>query len=135
MGSVDQFEDLDVWQQAREMTNEIYDLSNSGEFSEDFELKSQIRRASLSILSNIAEGFERDGDKEFKQFLSTAKGSSGEVRAQLYICKDQKYISDDTFDELYEQTQEISSMINSLMSYLDESDLSGRKFKDETTSP
>ncbi len=85
MAKIDRFEDIKAWQKARELNKEIYKISNNTLFEKDFGLKDQIRRASVSVLSNIAEGFERNGSKEFKQFLSIAKGSSGEVRAQLYV--------------------------------------------------
>jgi len=87
------FEDIESWKKARALTNEIYKITGAGTFARDFGLKDQIRRASVSILSNIAEGFERGGDKEFSQFLAIAKGSCGEVRAQLYIALDQKFTS------------------------------------------
>lgn len=85
------FEDLESWKKARKLTNTIYEATGTGTFTRDFGLKDQIRRASVSILSNIAEGFQRGGDKEFLQFLAVAKGSCGEVRAQLYIAVDQGY--------------------------------------------
>ena len=83
MGKIEQFEDLKVWQKARLVNLCIYKLSNQGSFSKDFGLRDQMRRASISILSNIAEGFERNGNKEFNQFLSIAKASAGEIRSQL----------------------------------------------------
>jgi four helix bundle protein len=85
---IKKFEDLESWKKARAITNAIYEATAAGRFSRDFGLKDQVRRASISILSNIAEGFERGGDKEFLQFLAVAKGSCGEVRAQLYIAID-----------------------------------------------
>ncbi len=92
------FEEIESWQKARELTREVYTVSNQGAFGKDFGLRDQIRRASVSIMSNIAEGFERDGNREFLQFLAVAKGSSGEVRAQLYIALDQDYINKNTFE-------------------------------------
>lgn len=83
MNKIERFEDIECWKKARELTKMVYQSSRDGEFSRDFGLCNQIRRASVSILSNIAEGFERDGDREFLQFLALAKGSCGEVRAQL----------------------------------------------------
>jgi four helix bundle protein len=94
------FEDIEAWRVARCLTKEIYTITSRGEFSKDFGLREQIRRASVSIMSNIAEGFERDGNKEFKQFLSTAKGSAGEVKSQLYIALDVGFISDEEFNVL-----------------------------------
>lgn len=92
MSKIEKFEDIEAWKLAREITRAIYQASSTGEFSKDFALVNQIRRASVSILSNIAEGFERNGDKEFVQFLTVAKGSCGEVREQLYVTLDQTYV-------------------------------------------
>ncbi len=100
MSRIERFEDLDGWKLARALTGLIYNASGTGEFSRDFALRDQIRRAAISIVSNIAEGFERDGDKEFLQFLSMAKGSCGEVRAQLYLALDRAYISQEQFTNL-----------------------------------
>ena len=86
---IKKFEEIESWKKARLLTSKIYQTTGQGNFARDFGLKDQIRRASISILSNIAEGFERGGDKEFVQFLAMAKGSCGEVRAQLYVALDQ----------------------------------------------
>src|SRR6185295_18496969 len=98
--TIKKFEEIESWRKARALTNEIYHVTASGKFIRDFGLKDQIRRASVSILSNIAEGFERGGDKEFSQFLIIAKGSCGEVRAQLYVALDQGYLSQASFESL-----------------------------------
>src|SRR3990172_8364118 len=103
------------WQKARSLTREIYSISNLGQFSKDFGLRDQIRRASVSIMSNIAEGFERNGNREFTQFLAMAKGSTGEVKTQLYVALDQGYIENKSFEQLIELTSEISRMIGGLM--------------------
>jgi len=129
MARVERFEDVDAWRKARELTNLIYQITTTGEFARDFGLRDQIRRAAVSILSNIAEGFERDGDKEFLQFLSLAKGSCGEVRAQLYGACDQEYINDAQFQKLIEKAIEVSRLIAGLMRYLNASDLRGIKYK------
>ena len=129
MATIQTFEDIEAWQQARELTRKIYMISNQGAFSKDFGLRDQMRRASVSIMSNIAEGFERGGTGEFMQFLSTAKGSAGEIRAQLYVAVDQSYIDNHTFEELLVLTQRISRMISGLMSYLRTSDMKGPKYK------
>ncbi len=129
------FEDIASWQKARELTNLIYRHSKRGEFARDFGLRDQIRRASTSIMSNIAEGFERGGDKEFLQFLSTAKGSCGEVRSQLYVALDQEYMSQSDFDLLRQMTIGISRLIAGFMKYLQTSDLRGNKYNQQTTRP
>jgi four helix bundle protein len=88
MSTIKRFEDIEAWQRAREIAKNIYRITSSGEFSRDYGLKDQIRRSSVSIMSNIAEGFERDGNKEFIYFLSLAKGSCGEAASQLYVALD-----------------------------------------------
>src|SRR4051794_24267336 len=108
MAKFDSFEEMLSWQKARTLTKSIYDSTASGMFARDFGLSDQIRRAAVSILSNIAEGFERGGNKEFIQFLYIAKGSCGEVRAQLYIALDQHYLSEAQFLELSNHVIEIS---------------------------
>ena len=97
MTEIKQFENIEIWQKARELTRMIYTISSKGNFEKDFGLKDQIRRASVSVLSNISEGFERGSNKEFIYFLSIAKGSCGEIRAQLYVALDQKYINEECF--------------------------------------
>lgn len=122
------FEDLEVWKLAREVTKLIYGISSDGAFSRDFALANQIRRASISIVSNIAEGFERNGDKEFLQFLAIAKGSCGEVRAQVYVALDQNYIDQEQFNIIHNKLNETSRTISGLMKYLQQSEFKGSKF-------
>ncbi len=129
MSSFKSFEEIESWQKARELTRKVYTVSNQGAFTKDFGLRDQIRRASVSIMSNRAEGFERDGNREFLQFLTVAKGSSGEVRAQLYIALDQDYIDKNTFETLSAISIEIGNLIGGLMNYLRKSDIKGKKFK------
>lgn len=129
MSRIERFEDLEAWRAARALTGSIYAVSRTGAFDRDFALRDQIRKASISIVSNIAEGFERDGDKEFLQFLSVAKGSCGEVRAQLLLAADQKYISEIQLGELTAKAIELSRIISGLMRYLRQSQLTGRKYK------
>jgi four helix bundle protein len=129
MAKIERFEDLDSWKLVRELTKLVYQITAAGEFSHDVGLRNQIRRASVSILSNIAEGFERDGDKEFLQFLAVAKGSCGEVRAQLYVALDQRYISDEQFTVASNKTLEASRLISGLMRYLRQSEMRGSKYK------
>ena len=129
MATFHRFEDIDAWQKARELTRVVYAASGSGSFSKDFALRDQIRRAVISVMSNIAEGFERGGNKEFLQFLSTAKGSAGEVRAQLYVALDQQYLTQDTFEHLSDLAVQTSRMLSGLMTYLQKSGFKGSKFK------
>jgi four helix bundle protein len=129
MNKIERFEDIIAWQKARALTNEIYRASNTGGFARDFELKGQIRAASVSTMSNIAEGFERGGDKEFTQFLSHSKGSCGEVRSQLYVAVDQGYLSPVTFEALNAQASEVSGLVAGFMTYLRGSEFRGKKYR------
>jgi four helix bundle protein len=129
MATFKSFEDIDAWQKARKLTKGIYSISNQGAFSKDFGLREQIRKSSVSIMSNIAEGFERDGRKEFIQFLAIAKGSAGEVRSQLYVALDQDYIDNSVFEHHYNLAEKTSRMIAGLMNYLRKSDIKGSKYK------
>ena len=126
--AIERFEDIEAWKRAREVTKKIYEISAIGEFGKDFGLKDQTRRSSVSIMSNIAEGFERDGNKEFMNFLSIAKGSCGEARSQLIVACDQGYISTDRFDQIYQDLDETGRIIGGLMRYIKGSELRGRKF-------
>lgn len=128
MSKIKRFEDIDCWKKARALTKSVYSISLGARFSKDFALRDQLRRSSISILSNIAEGFERDGNKEFVQFLSIAKGSCGEARAQLYVALDQEYISDAQFRSISEMAIEISRMLSGLIKYLKQSEMVGRKY-------
>ena len=129
MATFQKFEDIEAWQRARELTREIYTASNENPFSKDFGLRDQVRKTSVSIMSNIAEGFERDGTKEFIQFLSVAKGSSGELRSQLYVALDQGYLEEERFDRLLGIVLETSRMIGGLINYLRKSKMKGLKYK------
>ena len=129
MARIEKFEDIEAWKLARRATKLVYEVSLTERLCRDFALVNQIRRASISILSNIAEGFEREGNKEFLQFLSIAKGSCGEVRAQLYIAFDQNYIDEATFSSISETLKETSRTISGLMKYLKGADFRGSKFK------
>jgi len=129
MATFQKFEDIEAWQKARKLTREIYTVSNENPFSKDFGLRDQIRKASVSVMSNIAEGFERGGTKEFIQFLSIAKGSSGELRSQLYVALDQGYLKEEMFDRLLVTALETSRMISGLINYLRKSKMKGTKYK------
>lgn len=129
MSKVERFEDLKVWQLARELCQTIHKLTLKEQFSKDFKLVGQIKGSSGSIMDNIAEGFERDGNKEFIQFLSVSKGSCGETRSQLYRAIDNGYITQEEFDSAYKMALEESKMIKSFIQYLKDSELKGNKFK------
>lgn len=117
------FEDLEVWQKARELIRDIYKLTVGQKFSKDFGLKEQIQRSAVSIMSNIAEGFERKTAKEFIQFLYIAKGSSGELRSQLYVAYDLGYSTDEDFNKCLSKSEQISKSIGGFIKYLKFSNL------------
>ena len=125
---VERFEDLEIWKEARELCKFIYQVSEKEPFCRDFKLRDQIRSSSGSVMDNIAEGFERDGNKEFIQFLTISKGSCGETRSQSYRAFDYQYINQDILDDLISSTIKLSKKISSLISYLKKSDFKGSKF-------
>ena len=129
MARITKFEDINAWTRARKLANRVYELSDEGRFSRDFALRDQMRRAVISILSNIAEGFERGGNKEFIQFLAHAKGSAGELKAQLYLALDRRYLTAKQFEELSREAVEVGRMIGGLMDYLKRSNLRGPKYR------
>lgn len=112
------FEDIVAWQKSREATRLIYNITSDGNFIKDFGLRDQIRRASVSIMANIAEGFGRRSDKEFANFLNIAHGSAAEVQSHLYIAFDLKYLGKEIFNKIYLLLDEISRMIMSLCQHL-----------------
>lgn len=118
MSTFKTFEDIEAWQNARNLAHRIHELTNVSSFEKDYKLINQINGSSGSVMDNIAEGFERDGTKEFIQFLSIAKGSVGETRSQLYRALDRNYISNVQFQELFDKSLQISKQLSSLMSYL-----------------
>jgi len=128
MAKIQRFEDIEAWQNGRDLKRRVYEFSRSVEFAKDFALRDQIRRAVISVTANIAEGFERGGNKEFMQFLSTAKGSCGEVRDHLYTALDEKYITKQSFEEAYDSAVRVSRMISGFIAYLQQSELRGPKF-------
>src|ERR1051325_5745565 len=111
---IEKFEELIAWQKARKLTTHIYKVTNEGDFARDFSLKDQIRRAAVSTMSNIAEGFERGGAPEFHRFLVMAKGSCAELRNQLYIALDIAYIPPHEFDALMRESIEVGRIIGGL---------------------
>lgn len=122
MATAERFEDLDVWAKARRLTKVIYEVTEKSEFARDYGLRDQLRRAAVSVMSNVAEGFERQGDKEFRHFLSLAKGSAGEVRSHLFVALDVGMIEDEQIQYLQKQSEELSRMLSGLIWYLQKSD-------------
>jgi four helix bundle protein len=125
--AAESFENLHTYQRARELANAIYAITKGSDFARDFGLVDQIRRASVSVLSNIAEGFERGSKTEFIQFLYIAKGSCGEVRAQLQIAQDQNYVHRNECQQLYDLCKQISGMISNFIAHLQKTDYPGEK--------
>jgi four helix bundle protein len=120
MATIARFEDIKAWQASRELNKKICSITRKGEFSKDFSLVDQIRRASISVMSNIAEGYERDSNKQFIVFLKYSKGSVGEIRSQLYTALDQAYITQRAFEDLKKECEAISGMLKNFIAYLKE---------------
>ena len=118
MANIKQFEDIEAWKKGRALAKGIYTVTAEGAFAKDYGLKDQIRRAAVSVISNVAEGFSRQTDKEFVQFLHIAKGSASEVQSQLYIALDLGYISQEEFSKLYNQADEVAKLISGFIRYL-----------------
>ena len=129
MATITCFEDLAIWQTARDFCKDIFRITQYDLFSKNFRFKEQIQASSGSIMDNVAEGFERDGNKEFMQFLSIAKGSCGELQSQLYRALDYAYISSEEFTILYEKAKKLSKDIGNFRKYLKQSDIAGIKYK------
>jgi four helix bundle protein len=131
MATFERFEDIECGKKARELTRKIYQVSSQSSFARDFGLRDQIRRASVSIMSNIAEGYDRSGTAEFIHFLAIAKGSAGEVKCQLYVASDLGYIKQNEFNELSSMAAETGRMIGGLMRYLRTAGHKGSKYKSQ----
>lgn len=127
---ITRFEDIEVWQLARKLCLRIWEEATTGTFASDYKLRAQNTDSSGSIMDNVAEGYERNGNKEFIQFLYIAKGSAGEVKSQLYRAYDRKHIKRDSFEELFKETSTISGKIMNLIKSIKDSDFDGPKFKD-----
>ena len=130
MATVKNFEDLEIWKGAREVCADVYSIKQNSELKSDFKLYNQINGSSGSIMDNIAEGFERNGNREFIQFLAISKASCGETRSQLHRVLDREYISEKEFKVLYDKLIQLSKQISSFINYLQKSELKGTKFKD-----
>ena len=116
MSPIERFEDLIAWQKARELTRKIYEITRQDAFARDFGLRDQIRRAAVSIMSNIAEGFARGSRGEFHQFFVISRGSCAEVQSQLYIALDAGYLTPNEFEKIYAQSLEVIRIISALRS-------------------
>lgn len=119
MATAKRFEDLEIWQMSRKLVNEVYEVTNKQDFAKDYGLKDQIRRASVSVMNNISEGFESRTVKKFINYLGLSKASCGETRSILYVAIDLEYITQDEFDKLYLSAKNISGKIQNLIQYLD----------------
>jgi len=124
------FEELEIWQLAREFCKKVWEVTNSGTFAKDFKLRGQLESSSGSIMDNIAEGFERNGNKEFVQFLYISKGSCGESRSQLYRAFDREHISREKLEELFSDAVTLSKKLMSLIKSLKASNFDGPKYRD-----
>ena len=129
MATINRFEDLEIWQEARRLAKEIHIISIETGLKSDFKFKEQIKSSSGSAMDNIAEGFERDGNIEFRQFLSVAKGSAGETRSQLYRVFDFDYIDEQKFELLKKDYENLSGKIKNFITYLNKKDFKGNKFQ------
>ena len=129
MATITKFEDLEIWQEARKLAKEVFILSKETDLKTDYRFKEQIKASSGSVMDNIAEGFERDGNLEFRQFLSIAKGSAGETRSQIYRLYDCEYISEEQFKELKNKYEKLSGKIKNFITYLNKKDFKGNKFQ------
>jgi four helix bundle protein len=128
MATVKRFEDLEIWQEARRLSKEIIIISKTTELKTDYKFKEQIKGSSGSVMDNIAEGFERDGNIEFRQFLSTAKASAGETRSQVYRLFDNDYINEEQQKLLVSDYEKLSIKIHNFITYLNKKDFKGTKF-------
>ena len=129
MATITRFEDLTVWKMARDFSSNIFHITCYEQFSKDYKFKDQIRASSGSIMDNIAEGFERGGNKELLQFLAIAKGSCGESRSQLHRSFDYQYIENEEYETLCQKSIELSKGISAFIDYLKQSEIKGIKYK------
>ena len=129
MATINKFEDLEIWQEARRLAKEIHIISLETGLKSDFRFKEQIKSSPGSVIDNIAEGFERERNIEFRQFLSVAKGSAGETRSQLYRVFDFDYIDEQKFELLKKDYENLSGKIKNFITYLNKKDFKGNKFQ------
>ena len=118
MSTIQKFEDIQAWRNSQDLVNWVYKITGEGKFNKDFALRDQMRRAAISVPSNIAEGFARNSKKEFVQFLFIAKGSAAEVQSQLHTARSQSYITENEFNQAYEGLETISKQLSKFITYL-----------------
>lgn len=134
MATITRFEDLEIWQLARMQANDFILIVNEGALSKDFELRNQMNASSGSVMDCIAEGFDRSGNTEFKNFLHIAKGSNGEFRSQLHRCLDRKHIRQERFDELFTKNTALGNKLMGFITYLQNSSFMGQRYKKENSA-
>ena len=125
MSSFKKFEEILAWQKTRQLCSEIYLITNTGKFGNDFSLKDQIRRSAVSVMANTTEGFDRRGDKEFARFLNISKASLSEVKSHLYVAYKVDYVTDEKLNFLFPQIEEVGKLISGLIKYLKEPETKG----------
>lgn len=118
MAKIERFEEIKAWQLAKDLVTTVYRSSENGQFAKDYSLRDQIRRAAVSVMSNIAEGFERGSDKDFQRFLYMAKGSAGEVRSHLFVAKELGYLTAEDFSVLRSKAEDVSKSLSGFITYL-----------------
>lgn len=132
MPTITRFEEIEAWQTARELTKMLYSITDEGRIARDFGLKDQLRRASVSVMSNIAEGFESKTQALFIRYLGIAKASAGEVRSQLYVARDVGYLTEQQFSTLFQMAEKASRQLSRFISYL-ESHPQSRRLKEDAS--
>jgi four helix bundle protein len=134
MSTLTRFEDIESWRKARQLANAVYAMSRNAGFTKDYALRDQIIRSAISVMANIAEGFEREGNREFINFLTVAKASLAETKSHLYLALDQKYISTEDFTQICHLNDETGRLIGGFIRYLQKSAITGRKFRPAETT-
>ncbi len=135
MATFTRFEEITAWQEARELSKLVYDLLKKPEFKHEYGLKDQMKNSSGSVMDNIAEGYERNGNKEFINFLYISKGSCGELRSQAYRASDQELLNQEEFDKIFQKCLGVSRLISSLIEYLEKSEFKGIKYSHRQNPP
>lgn len=118
MAGIEKFEDIEAWKEARELTEEVYRITKTKAFDRDIGLREQLRRAAVSVMANIAEGFDCGSDREFVKFLGYSMRSASELQSHLYVALDQKYLSRESFSRLYMRSTKVKNLIGGFIRYL-----------------